>query len=463
MISSRFCARTLSCAPWKACSHAISGKAGVHATRSNSSGREYSPWFCTAATRSATSILLLRYVRQFSTQLQADQTVRAPRPKAKRDVGTNDVDRRRWTAAVAASVLGLAGVAAGLALVAKQENMTATELLSYASEQLLHMGDMEPADIAACLPDIDHYSDPETGHKGRPSRGGVRRRPLGTIIVGWEGSLVDVVYNAKAGRIVVPRPGFERLLLACADADIEVVIWSATQSTPVVEEQLAYLLQHLVIPRDQARYTEFVTFLVEGYETAKAVELGMATKEGRPVRPMMPLIESEKPRLYQESVLRIVSVLGREHTLSGSRPLHLLTARRPPSDLVILDSDTTLKDVDGIGAQTLLLPPFKAPDKPLQSPSDADPTLMLVASMIDRFDAWRTARKKQQGEAAAAGTGGGDVGLATFVDSLCSRAAAGGLRPSTGKPIDDTVGILGQVIADASSEAPSVEGGRAKK
>jgi hypothetical protein len=121
------------------------------------------------------------------------------------------------------------------------------------------------------------------------------------------------------------------------------------------------------------------------------------------------------------------------------------------------------------GMQTLLVAPFVAGQH-----SD-DPSLALLAEAVEAFAAER--QRAERAPAAAAGGNaaaaapppkqqrpGGDSGpvsITAFMASLRDEGAAAGLRPRTGRPVDDTVAVFGAVLARLRRQAARGSGGTA--
>jgi hypothetical protein len=492
---------------------------------------------------------------------------------------------RRSTLRVAAAVaLLLLGVGAPVGYVMVDQGLDLQEVLAYVFAVAEGAAELDDADIAAALAPWAAFSDPDapadSPQRGTNGRGGVLRRPVATLVLGWEGTLVDVTYHPRSGWIAVPRPGLDKLLLACAENLVEVVVWSREHGVGSVQDQVHHVVKDLVVPQDRDRYEAFQAYLDANYKAAVGMEVARAAEEGRRARPLEPISRDERPELYAKSVLRIAAVLGKEHcvakgsggagvtaeavkaeaeagaeggagapppspsksspsisaaltTAHGSllRPYQALAQMRPPGSLLVVDADESVKrdaaeyaasvvaggeeEGEGWGAaaatspvaalyspeNVMVIAPWKAPPAadsggPGAPRRDGDPTLLLVAELVERFALWDGARREgwrrrqRDGEGAAAaaaaaavdvvaaadteavrpratsvsasvdggvGGGPGDAqvpssapggGLRAFYGELVARGTKMGMRPKLGKAVDDTVAALGVLLRD---------------
>ena len=91
------------------------------------------------------------------------------------------------------------------------------------------------------------------------TRGGILVRPLLTLVLGWESVIADpTCYDVKRGRYTSFRPGLVDLFLACADAQIEIIIWSRDYPSAIVAEDIRSFILKQVIPNDIKRYNDFL-------------------------------------------------------------------------------------------------------------------------------------------------------------------------------------------------------------
>jgi hypothetical protein len=178
------------------------------------------------------------------------------------------------------------------------------------------------------------------------TRGGILVQPRATLVLGWENTLADpTCYDAKRGRYTAFRPGFADLLLSCANANIEIMIWSRDYPSAAVAEDLHSFIQQKVIPQDKSRYNEFASFLRTSRARAIAAEHHLAKMEGRAAREVSSFIEEiDTQPLYERSILRLAAVLGREHCYSRSRALGLVLSRRSLSSVLVIDSKQDLAE-----------------------------------------------------------------------------------------------------------------------
>jgi hypothetical protein len=172
------------------------------------------------------------------------------------------------------------------------------------------------------------------------TRGGILIRPLLTLVLGWESVIADpACYDVKRGRYTSFRPGLVDLFLACADAQIEIIIWSRDYPSAIVAEDIRSFILKQVIPNDNKRYNDFLTFLRSSRAKAIAAEYQLAREENRLPREMSSFIEElDTQPLYETSILRIAAILGKEHCYSKSRPLGLVLSRRDLKNVRVIDS-----------------------------------------------------------------------------------------------------------------------------
>ena len=282
--------------------------------------------------RAAAPLLLLR--APFRRLHLPSAPLRVPRPRAQPSApGVPDRQARLQAAAAALLCLLLGAPLAYLGLHGGLE-------LPYLEERWAALTSVDHEDLLSALPDLATYAGAEAAAAAAAARGdggggeeegeaqlapsravaraGARLPlPAATLVLGWEGVCVDVVYDPKAGYVPVPRPGLAALLLACADAGIDTVLWSSAALSDSVKEQVARLVEARVAPLDAARYDAFQARVTDNYERARAVELAMATREGRRPAPMLPITPRDRTDLYLENVLRVPAVLGKEHCVAG--------------------------------------------------------------------------------------------------------------------------------------------------
>jgi hypothetical protein len=172
------------------------------------------------------------------------------------------------------------------------------------------------------------------------TRGGILVRPLLTLVLGWESVIADpTCYDVKRGRYTSFRPGLVDLFLACADAQIEIIIWSRDYPSAIVAEDIRSFILKQVIPNDIKRYNDFLSFLRSSRAKAIAAEYQLAKEENRLPREMSSFIEElDTQPLYETSILRIAAILGKEHCYSKSRPLGLVLSRRDLKNVRVIDS-----------------------------------------------------------------------------------------------------------------------------
>jgi len=202
------------------------------------------------------------------------------------------------------------------------------------------------------MKDKDNKKDQQTSSSSSSSspvltRGGFLVQPRATLVLGWEHAIADpTCYDAKRGRYTSFRPGVEDLLLACANADIEVVIYSRDYAAAAVMEDLRSFIQKRVIPRDLLRYEEFSSFLRASRARGIAAEHQLAIKEGRAAREVSDFIEEiDTQPIYESSILRIAAVLGREHCFAPSnRALGLILSRRDLAKVLVVDAKKDLAE-----------------------------------------------------------------------------------------------------------------------
>lgn len=385
------------------------------------------------------------------------------RPKARTE---SEKDRNKRTFQQWGAVaVGIGALVGGLAWAAHATGRTVTEVIQDAIEGVRSLGQVDAEDLSAALPPFEVYSDPDTGAEGIPRGPVLLRAPTGTLVLGWEGTCVDVVYDPRAGYLPLPRPGLVELLLACADADIEVAIWSCSASAGTVEEQLKRLITGLIAQEDADRYADFRAFVLEGYERSRVEEAATAAKEGRAPRFVVPISDADVPDYYRQCVLRIAGVLGKElcHAavdgqgkLMGGpnkgRDVEMLTSGRRAKDvlLVVREDEVPAATVPS-GSIVLAVPPYPNLAQPGKGTGkggreqDEDPTLMLMSAMIRRFG--------EEHRAAKASTNPHDgglvrLGLQDFIHALDSRAREAKVKPNTGKAVDVTVGVLGLILKE---------------
>ena len=412
----------------------------------------------------------------------------------------------------AAAAAGAGALALAVPVVLLWRDGTLERWWRAAANTIAALRDVDAGDLLGVLPPLADYAVP-TDAGGRVTRAGVLLSPpAATLVLGWEGVCMDVLYDPKAGFVPVAREGFATLLLALADADAEVVVWSRSAPAAAVREQLFTLVRTLIVPRDMERHAAFQRFLTNNYERARAVEAGTAAKEGRAVRPMMPITDHDREELYAQNVLRIAAVLGREHcfaedagvggggggggtaappqpTTSPSppaqvviRPVALLTHGRAPWDVIVVDADTpSLAPEGSVNAAPFLTPAgmsasaanaaAAARTRPLHFPvplfsarvaADAheqglpppppDTTLHLLSECFTRFAAWRSsARREHSSEAPVGGVfsaASASSSFAAYASLLSQRAREEGLLPTSGSHLDATRGVLRVVHRD---------------
>jgi hypothetical protein len=344
------------------------------------------------------------------------------------------------------------------------ERLSFSEALDWLRESISAVADPDVEDLLAILPPWESFADPEGSNSGAPRKGGTLTQPTATVILGWEGTLVDSTYHPKAGRIAVPRPGFSYLLLALADAGVEVVLWSRDLSSNVLQEQFQQLLEHDIIPEDKDRYNAFVSFLEQNYKVAVGVEHAQAMKEGREPKPLQPLFDNDKPQLYVSTVLRIAAQLGREQSfVQGKevlRPVDVLTRGRDTHSVLVIDSDPGLKVA--FPDNTLLIAPWPVQAKEGGDATTAssaraaareatamDPTLHLLGEMLERYSAAvQAAKQKKESKEQK-----DKVTIQSFLRGLKDIAQSKNMMPNTGSALDESVGVLGVVLRDVRAAA----------
>jgi hypothetical protein len=321
----------------------------------------------------------------------------APLPKARAET---DADRRRaaleqWGAVAAV----IAGLAAGALLLSASTGRSVPETVRDAAEALAAAGQPDSETVASGLPPLGDYSNPATGAPGRARGPVILRTPSATLVLGWEGTAVRVAYLPTVGYVATPRPGLVEVLLACADADVEVAFWSTASSAGTVQEQLRRLVSQLVAQVDADRYTEFRAFVTDAAERSRAYEAAEAAHERRPMRPLPPVGEADMPELYASCVLRISGVLGRELSHRSA------DGRRLGRDVATLVSQREAEDVlvvvaaDEVGDTLTPAPPLAVARF---EGEEGDVALLDLARVISRFgQARRGAAASEAGTAAA--------------------------------------------------------------
>ncbi len=329
----------------------------------------------------------------------------------------------------------LLGAAVPVALFVREHRDMSLVDLEAMVLRLSSLADIEDEDISRSLPPLEAFSDPGTGRRGIPTKGGVLRRPAGTIVIGWEGALVDTVYVPKRGRVTLPRPGFSRFLLACADANVEVVVWSTELPATSVLAQLDDLVASTVLPADKERLDAFNKYLDESYDKARAMEVAEAYRAGRAPRTLPLLTVEERRDLYRTSVLRVAAVLGREHCRRREggagpealyvRPAYLVVPRREVGGVLAVTTTTattaagstaahgdgnTLLEAPGTGdaieeglqkkahgAMPFPIPEWRASAGVVGGGGggETDPSLFLLAGLVDRLEDWRQQVEKE--------------------------------------------------------------------
>ena len=288
-----------------------------------------------------------------------------------------------------------------------------------AREWIASLREADAADLASVLPAWDSFAAKEAA----VARAGVvLSAPAVTVILGWERALVSLTYDPKQGFRAAPRAGAAALLLALADVDAEVVVWSARATSDTARADLHALVSEFVAPADAARYAAFQSFLNTNYERAAAFEVAQARREARATRPMFPIAADDRTELYAQTVLRIAAVLGKEHCFGGGgaivRPAAVLATTRAQSDVVVIDCEDAAEWGMGVGVvggqhdanggvaasgdvNFLHISPLDeggdgggvggGGGRPLGG-ADTDATLFLVAELINCFSAWRKGR-----------------------------------------------------------------------
>jgi len=326
------------------------------------------------------------------------------------------------------ALLGLAGIGVPLAYVLYQNGGVDFRELS---ERMLALTTVDETDLMAVLPPWGSYAQENDSDDGLYVGGGTVNRsgirlpcPASTVVLGWEGTCLDVHYDVKAGYVPEFRPGLAHLFLSLAAADTEVVLWSSIQQTDQFRQQLHKFLQSSVIPLDNSRYEAFQGFLEANYTRALAVEAGIAAKEGRAPRPMFPITTEDRLDLYAENVLRWVAVLGKEHCVASStrniRPVNLVAVPRAPWDVVAIDctpplelglEETQIVRSDASAGPTYLgiprfstapprvmiegeMMPKMSEGKKMEDKKVSDFTLFMLAELFSGFSSWRGEKEK---------------------------------------------------------------------
>lgn len=363
-------------------------------------------------------------------------TAKVERPKARQETAEERQGNQYKVLATIAACLGGIGGIIGLASVAT--GRSPSELWTGIVDTFSGAPDVEV--VSSILPPLDVYSDPDRGLPGVARGPVIVRRPTATLVVGWERVLVDIVYEPRTGYRTAPRPGLSDFLLACADANVEVVLWSGQCSAQGLEEQVRKVIHTAIVPEDKDRYSHFSNFVLETQQKSKVYEAAEAIREKRAPRPLIQVTEEDIPDLFRQHVLRIEGLAGKEHCFKGekgsmSRDVELLTNARPADSVLAL---FTAEDAAAVLIQPestcLTLPPFTAT---VTSKQALDPTLMLLSALVRQFE-----------DACAAATRGPKPSISSLLSRLASEAVARGLQPKTGKAIDRTVGILGVVLAE---------------
>ena len=306
---------------------------------------------------------------------------RVPRPRA---VKVKSIDDNAYASSFSSRIFGssrakveaaiIAGLFAVMFVIAGSltvSGLSLSETLSYMTESISTLADPDPEDLRSILApwssfrpqgidddeeddnkDNKEKKDQQTSSSSSSSspvltRGGYLVQPRATLVLGWEHAIADpTCYDAKRGRYTSFRPGVEDLLLACANADIEVVIYSREYSASAVMEDLRSFIQKRVIPRDLLRYEEFSSFLRTSRARAIAAEHQLAIKEGRSAREISDFVEEiDTQPIYESSILRIAAVLGREHCFAPSnRALGLILSRRNLAKVLVVDAKKDLAE-----------------------------------------------------------------------------------------------------------------------
>jgi len=253
-----------------------------------------------------------------------------------------------------------------------------------------------------------------------------------------------------------------------------------------------------VLPADGARAAQFTAFVRAQHASALAHEARAARAEGRAPRAMLPFVsEHDAQALYEQGVLRVGAVLGREHCFRGGaedvegaesaaggaapppppqRPLGLLLSDRRLGDVLVVEAAgrgaaAALREwrnalaqaraegveeeeegprEDGVGS-VLVLPPYSvgvgAGAGTGASDADgaagaADPSLLLVAALVEDFAAWRRGEE-------AAGRSGDAAGIGAFVRGLVARGAAD--AEGTARPAGDSAAAAAAAAAAATT------------
>lgn len=276
--------------------------------------------------------------------------------------------------------------------------------------------DVPPHELASLLPSTASLQSQGMAYKP-------------TLVIALDGVVLAREYDPKFGHLYVRRPGLEALLLAASAAGCEVILWSSQPSAGASVAVDKLIVD--IIAQDTARYHAFSDLMNRKARELKAVEMARAEAEGRAPRAHLlreRLFANEIEPMYREQVLNIRAVLGREHmTQSDGRRVRPLAALpRDLADVLLIDSDPTTLQVYG---NNVILIPELAPG---HFNSD-DPTLPLIASMIQLMDAARDVSKHASS-------------ITAWRAYMLDMAKRRGLRPETGRSIDDTVGILGMVL-----------------
>lgn len=459
-----------------------------------------------------------------------------PRPKAQTQSPLHVQQREQKTIFYTLLLLSL-GIITPIIYVMHDQRLSFTEVIDYIMEQFLEMGEYDDDDIRALLPSLETINNNNSSTSNSTKVQTNNKVPLATIILGWEGTLVDIVYHPKAGPMAVPRPGLDKFLLTCAHQSIEIVIWSKEYTSTTVQDQLKHIIQGIIIPQDKDRYDLFNDQLNHHYKEAKAMEFAMAHKENRTPRILPDIDYNERPNYYMKNMLNITAVLGKDHcktiypntnnhnnsssssSVSSSstsststfshlyqklrssqyiRPYQLLIQQRYLTNPVLLmDNDLTLRSFASAStiqnAFVLTLGTWKSPDS--VDPHNRvqkeiyrdDPTLLLCSYLFERYVPWKIRKETLQRETnthtnkgwfqrspktreestttkstsssppavtipSTPSTTASRMNVVDYIQDIIHRSIQNKLKPSTGSPIDDTVGLLGMILKDISDE-----------
>ena len=409
-----------------------------------------------------------------------------------------------------------------IAYIMINEQLSFTEVLDYLIEQIIEMGELEDNDVRSVLPIIQQNRNNNNTNSNTNNKPVSNSKiPVATIIMGWEGTLVDMIYHPKAGLMAIPRPGLDKFLLTCSNHSIELIIWSKEYTSTTVQDQLKHIIQGMIIPQDKQRYDLFNEQLNYHYKEAKALELAMAYKEKRSVRNLPHIDNNERPNYYIKNMLNISAILGKDHcqtrylppkTIPSSssslfsslynkihystliRPYHLLMEQRLRTNpVIIMDNDTTKISTTTTSSNErndnsyiLTIGTWKSPDstndKQQKDMYLNDPTLLLFSALFERYNTWKLEQEQlndknnTKSKNQSSWFGGksfstvkssslsmNDAPTSTinqntiinYINDVLERSKINKLKPSTGLPIDNTVGILGMILMDIEKEEKS--------